>query len=244
MRQFGLIGFPLTHSFSKKYFTQKFQDEVISDAVYELFELPEISSLPELLAQNPDLKGLNVTIPHKQSVILFLDEIDETAQKIGAVNVIRIANGRMKGFISDYLGFRESLRHFLPAEMKIKALILGTGGAAQAVKAALEELDIPYQTVSRSNQAGNLTYAQITPEIISEHQLIINTTPLGTFPEVKTAPPISYENLTSQHFLYDLVYNPEETQFLKNGREKGAKTKNGYEMLVLQAEAAWQIWNR
>src|SRR6478609_5740810 len=167
MRQFGLIGFPLTHSFSKKYFTQKFQDEVISDAVYELFELPEISSLPELLAQNPDLKGLNVTIPHKQSVILFLDEIDETAKKIGAVNVIRIINGCLKGFNSDYLGFRESLRHFLPAEMKMKALILGTGGAAQAVKAALEELEIPYQSVSRSNQAGNLTYAQITPEIIS-----------------------------------------------------------------------------
>ena len=243
MRKFGLIGFPLTHSFSRKYFTQKFQEEHISDAVYELFELPELQKLPELILQNPELKGLSVTIPHKQNVIPLLDELDETAAKIGAVNTIKISGGKLKGYNTDVIGFRESLKNFLPQNFTSKALILGTGGAAQAVKAALNELQIPFQSVSRNADSGDLTYEELTAEIIEKHQLIINTTPLGTYPEIEICPPIPYGFLTPDHFLFDLVYNPEETLFMKNGRGKGAKTKNGYEMLVLQAEAAWQIWN-
>ena len=244
MRKFGLIGFPLTHSFSRKYFTRKFQDESISDAVYELYELPDLTKLPELIAQNPELKGLSVTIPHKQNVIPLLDELDEAAAKIGAVNTINISGGKLKGFNTDVIGFRDSLQNFLPSNFSSNALILGTGGASKAVRAALEELQIPYQFVSRSAQTSDLTYKDLTAEIIGNHQLIINTTPLGTFPEVATCPEIPYAFLTPQHYLFDLVYNPEETLFMKKGRAKGAKTKNGYEMLVLQAEAAWQIWNR
>lgn len=243
MRKFGLIGFPLTHSFSKKYFTQKFQNEHIPDAVYDLYELPELKELPALISQNPELKGLSVTIPHKKKVIPFLNELNETAAKIGAVNTIKISEGKLKGYNTDVIGFRESLKKFLPQNFRSRALILGTGGAAQAVKAALQELQIPFQSVSRNPDSGNLTYENLTPEIIEMHQLIINTTPLGTFPKVETCPPIPYGFLTPQHFLFDLVYNPEETIFMKNGRERGAKTQNGYEMLVLQAEAAWQIWN-
>src|SRR5688572_7168685 len=243
MRKFGLIGFPLTHSFSRKYFTQKFQEEHIPDAVYELFELPELQKLPALISQNPELKGLSVTIPHKQNVIPFLDELDETAAKIGAVNTIKISGGKLKGYNTDVIGFRESLKNFLPQNFNSAALILGTGGAAQAVKAALDELQIPFKSVSRNPDSGNLTYEKLNPEIINNHLLIINTTPLGTYPDLENCPPILYEFLTSEHFLFDLVYNPEETLFMKNGRGKGAKTQNGYEMLVLQAEAAWKIWN-
>ena len=243
MRKFGLIGFPLTHSFSKQYFMRKFQEEQITDAIYELFPLQDISELPGLLAQNPELQGLNVTIPHKQTVIPYLTEVEEKAAKIGAVNVIRISEGKLKGFNTDYIGFRESLLQFLPENSIMKALVLGNGGAAQAVKAALEELQIPFRTVSRKANSGDLTYAEVTPEIIAKHHLLINTTPLGTFPEVENCPEIPYRFLTPQHFLFDLVYNPEETLFLKNARTQGAKTQNGYPMLVLQAEAAWQIWN-
>ena len=243
MRKFGLIGFPLTHSFSKQYFMRKFQEEQITGTVYELFPLQDISELPGLLAQNPELQGLNVTIPHKQTVIPYLTEVEEKAAKIGAVNVIRISEGKLKGFNTDYIGFRESLLQFLPENSRMKALVLGNGGAAQAVKAALEELQIPFRIVSRKANSGDLTYVEVTPEIIATHHLIINTTPLGTFPEVETCPEIPYQFLTPQHFLYDLVYNPEETLFLKNARDQGAKTQNGYQMLVLQAEAAWQIWN-
>jgi shikimate dehydrogenase len=243
MRKFGLIGFPLTHSFSRKYFTQKFEAEHIPETVYELYELPDLQKLPELIRQDPELQGLSVTIPHKQNVIPLLDELDETAAKIGAVNTIKISGGKLKGYNTDVIGFRESLRNFLPAGFNSKAIILGTGGAAQAVKAALQELGIPFQSVSRNSQTGDLTYEDMAPEILAAHHLIINATPLGTFPEVETFPAIPYEFLTPQHFLFDLVYNPEETQFMKNGRAKGAKTQNGYEMLVLQAEAAWQIWN-
>ncbi len=243
MRKFGLIGFPLTHSFSKKYFTRKFQEEKITDAEFELFVIPDVEELPALMAKQPNLQGLSVTIPHKQNVIPLLTEIDETAAKIGAVNCIKISGGKLKGFNTDYLGFRESLRNFLPDDFSSNALILGTGGAAKAVKAALEELSIPFNKVSRDQSAETMTYTELTSEIIASHLLIINTTPLGTFPETENCPEIPYQHLTPQHFLHDLVYNPEETLFMKKGREMGAKTKNGYEMLVLQAEAAWQIWN-
>lgn len=244
MRRFGLIGFPLTHSFSGNYFAQKFEREKIRDAAYELYELPEISGLPDLLARHAELKGLNVTIPHKQTVIPFLDELDEAAAEIGAVNTIKIAGAKLKGYNTDVIGFRESLLNFLPPAFNSEALILGNGGAAQAVKAALHHLQIPFKIVSRNLQAGNLTYQTLTSEIIAEHLLIINTTPLGTFPNVASCPEIPFQYLTPQHCLFDLVYNPAETLFLKNAREKGAQTQNGYEMLVLQAEAAWQLWNQ
>ena len=243
MRRFGLIGFPLTHSFSKKYFTSKFEKEGITDAVFELYELPEIAAFPELLIANPELEGLSVTIPHKQTILPFLDNIDPVAARIGAVNAIKISGGKLTGYNTDFVGFRDALKAFCPENSTLKALVLGTGGASKAVQAALEELQIGFLVVSRSPRQGQLGYGQLSPEIMAAHKLIINTTPLGTFPEVDTCPEIPYQFLVAQHYLFDLVYNPEETLFMKNGREKGAKTTNGYEMLVLQAEAAWQIWN-
>lgn len=243
MRKFGLIGYPLTHSFSKKYFTEKFQQENIPDAEYELFELSEIADFPEFRLRHPDLVGLNVTIPHKQTILPFLDEIDPAAAKIGAVNTVKFTHGKTKGYNTDVIGFRESLKNFCPDLDKVQALILGTGGASKAVQAALDELKVPFKMVSRTTGNADRTYEQLTSEIMEMQKLIINTTPLGTFPNVESAPPIPYEFLTNQHLLFDLVYNPVETLFMKNGRKMGAKTQNGYEMLVLQAEAAWQIWN-
>jgi shikimate dehydrogenase len=243
MNAYGLIGYPLTHSFSEKYFADKFAREGIADSSYQLFELAEIDQFPQLLRSQPDLKGLNVTIPHKESVIPFLDELDEETARIGAVNVIKFENGRTKGYNSDYQGFKKSLENFLAPASRVQALVLGTGGAAKAVNAALRHLHIPHQQVSRSPLPGGLTYADITPALLAAYPLIINTTPLGTYPKTDTCPDLPYEALSPQHYLFDLVYNPAETVFLRKGREAGAKTQNGYEMLVLQAEAAWQIWN-
>jgi shikimate dehydrogenase len=243
MKAYGLIGYPLTHSFSEKYFAEKFAKEGITDSSYRLFELADINQFPRLLQSQPDLKGLNVTIPHKESVIPFLDELDEETARIGAVNVIKIEAGRTKGFNSDYQGFKKSLESFLAPASPVQALVLGTGGASKAVNAALRHLQIPYQQVSRSPQPGCLTYQDITPAMLADYQLIINTTPLGTYPKTETYPELPYQALTPQHYLFDLVYNPAETVFLRKGREAGAKTQNGYEMLVLQAEISWQIWN-
>lgn len=246
MHLFGLIGFPLTHSFSKKYFTEKFADLGISESHrYELFELEDFNELPRLVAENPDLKGLNVTIPHKQNVQQFLTEIDGAAQKIGAVNVIKISdNGKLIGYNSDYYGFRKSLEEAFVATGKTakNALVLGNGGAAQAIKVALEDMGIAYKTVSRNASATNLSYADATA-LVATCQLIVNTTPLGTFPKTEAFPDIPYEKLTSNHFLFDLVYNPAETLFMKKGKQQGATTLNGYRMLVLQAEKSWEIWN-
>ena len=243
MKAYGLIGYPLTHSFSEKYFAEKFSREGIADCSYQLFELKAIELLPQLLAAQPDLKGLNVTIPYKESVIAFLDEIDEETARIGAVNVIKIENGQTKGYNSDYQGFKKSLENFLRPAATIQALVLGTGGASKAVNAALRHLHIPYKEVSRNPQADQLAYHDISPAVLAAHQLIINTTPLGTYPHTGTFPDLPYEAISPQHFLFDLVYNPAETVFLQKGRQAGAQTQNGYEMLVLQAEAAWQIWN-
>lgn len=243
MKAYGLIGYPLTHSFSEQYFAQKFSREGITDCSYQLFELSDIGQLPGLLASRPDLKGLNVTIPYKEAVISFLDELDEETARIGAVNVIRIEKGRTKGFNSDYQGFKKSLENFLGPAKTVQALVLGTGGASKAVNAALRHLHIPYQVVSRQAGEGVITYADISPELLGTCSLIINTTPLGTYPKTDTFPELPYQVLGPEHFLFDLVYNPAETVFLRKGREAGAKTLNGYEMLVLQAEAAWQIWN-
>jgi shikimate dehydrogenase len=243
MKEYGLIGFPLSHSFSQKYFTQKFAAAGITDCSYELFELSNIDQLPSLIQSRSNLIGLNVTIPYKQAVIPFLDELEPVAARIGAVNVIKLERGRLVGFNSDYQGFLQSLQHFYPDHTPAQALVLGTGGASKAVMAALDYLHIPYKMVSRTPDTGQLSYEQITPVLLSTSPLIINTTPLGTYPNVDSCPPILYEVLTEQHFLYDLVYNPAETIFLKRGKEAGAKIKNGYEMLCLQAEVAWQIWN-
>lgn len=245
-RLFGLIGFPLGHSFSKKYFTAKFEKENITDCRYETFELPDITSLPSLIARNPDLRGLNVTIPHKEAVLPFLNELDQSAESVGAVNVIKVTdNNKLIGYNSDYYGFKSSLETWLPSDVRgYKALVLGTGGAAKAVAAALQELNIPYQYVSRQNNGQIISYNDLSADTINDHLLIINTTPLGMAPKTETCPPLDYEAITENHFLYDLVYNPEETLFMKKGNEKGAKTKNGLEMLHLQAEKSWEIWNK
>lgn len=243
MREFGLIGFPLRHSFSKQYFTEKFAAENIRDAVYNMFELPDISELPALIARYPNLAGLNVTIPYKQAIIAYLDELDETARKIGAVNTIKFKNGKLIGFNSDYQGFLQSLQGFFPCYSPSHAMVLGSGGASKAVQVALNTLEIPYKVVTRKPSENQVSYDQLTASCISSNALIINTTPVGTFPNTDAAPDIPYEFLSSHHYLYDLVYNPAETLFLKKGREHGAKTKNGMEMLSLQAEVAWQIWN-
>lgn len=243
-RLFGLIGYPLSHSFSKKYFGEKFTREGIEDAYYELFPIKRIDELPDLLKNHSNLRGLNVTIPYKEQVIAYLDELDESADAIKAVNVIRVENDRLKGYNSDVFGFERSLKNFL-IDNKTEpngALILGTGGAAKAVSYVLKKIKIPFSYVSR--QAGNrkLAYEQLTPEILDKNRLIINTTPLGTSPKINTFPKIPYHYLTKLNLLYDLVYNPENTAFMQKGKKQGCPTKNGLEMLYLQAEKAWDIW--
>lgn len=254
---FGLIGFRLSHSFSKKYFTEKFQKLNLSAKdgyVYELFELDKIEDFENLIKENPTLKGLNVTIPYKKSIIPFLDKLDPIAQKIGAVNTIKTEkDGTKIGYNTDYIGFRNSLEKFLNLKstsiFKEKALILGTGGAAQAVKVALEDLNIAFDFVSSSiTETQNYPTYKIIPYTKTNtlnYKLIINTTPLGMYPNIDDFPPLSEENyaqINEDYFLCDLVYNPEETTFLKKGKEKGAKIINGLEMLYGQAEAAGEIW--
>lgn len=246
-KQYGLIGFPLSHSFSKKYFTEKFAKEGIKNCEYELFEIEHIENFWKLVEPKiPQLKGLNVTIPHKQDVMAFLDELDEVAEEIGAVNVIKISeDGILKGYNSDYYGFKNSLEKFAGDDLsKVKALVLGTGGASKAVKQALKDLEIDFISVSRTANEDVISYEMLTEEIVVNHQLIINTTPLGMHPKVDACPNIPYQAITNQHYLYDLVYNPEETLFMKKGKEKGAKTIHGLEMLIGQAEKAWEIWNQ
>ncbi len=247
MNVYALIGYPLGHSFSKRYFTEKFKQEDLSAThVYELFELPEAEGLPALLTQWPELKGLNVTIPHKKAVLPFLSELDPLAERIGAVNVIKVLpNGDLKGYNSDYWGFRDSLEQWEPFQrlQPHKALILGDGGATKAVRVALEDLGIVYKTVSRKDSIEFINYADLNEGLLSEYQLIINSTPLGTYPNVDACPDLPYEGLTDRNLLYDLVYNPEETLFMKKGAEQGAATHNGYRMLKLQAEKSWEIWN-
>ena len=246
MKKFGLIGRTLSHSFSKNYFGEKFEKENITDAQYDLYELADSKELLSLIENNKGLlKGLNVTIPYKQDVLPFLKEIDPAAKKIGAVNVLKIAdNGDIKGYNSDYYGFKTSLENFANEALNdCKALILGTGGASKAVKQALIDLNIPYQYVSRHRADGIISYDDLTPELIKAHKLIINCTPLGMHPNIDNCPYIPYEQLSKEHLLYDLVYNPEETLFMKKGRERGAKAIHGLEMLKLQAEKSWEIWN-
>lgn len=252
MRIFGLIGFPLSHSFSKKYFTEKFNREGIADAAYELFPLQQIQEFPGLLQSQRYLCGLNVTIPYKQAIIPFLTQVHSSAARIGAVNVIRVTPQGTTGYNSDYFGFISSLQEWFARIhsdssktilKQCKALILGTGGASKAVKTALDDLLIPSVFVSRQQAAGQLTYEQLSENILSEYTLIINTTPLGMTPYPDSFPPVPYQHITSGHYLYDLVYNPEETLFIKKGKEIGAQTLNGLPMLYSQAEKSWEIWN-
>jgi len=243
MRQFGLIGKTLSHSFSKQYFEQKFEKEGITDASYSLFELTEIGEFTALVKEH-QLSGLNVTIPYKEAILPYLDEIDEEAKAIGAVNAIQFTKSGLKGYNTDVIGFRNSIKPFLE-NIHTRALILGTGGAAKAVAYVLENLGIKITYVSRNPNAENeLSYADINSFVMKHHLLIVNTTPIGTFPNITEAPELPYEYLTEQHFLYDLVYNPSETQFLKHAKVAGAISVNGEQMLKIQAEEAWKIWEK
>ncbi|RAI94824.1 shikimate dehydrogenase family protein [Algoriphagus yeomjeoni] len=244
MRKFGLIGHPLTHSFSKKYFTEKFEKEGIEDCEYELYDIPNAFELDEILNDDPEIEGINVTIPHKEDVIAWVDDLEEACEEIGAVNCIHIKDGIRTGYNTDYIGFKNSLSPWL-GSVKPKALILGTGGASKAVKQALNDLEIDFLNVSRTEDEGQITYEDLDsdPEIMKTHHLIVNTTPLGTFPKIDGIPAIPLEQLTSYHFVYDLVYNPPVTALMQACLDKGGKAKNGHEMLILQAEAAWEIWN-
>jgi shikimate dehydrogenase len=238
---YGIIGYPLLHSFSPAYFRKKFEDLDI-DALYDTFPLASITEFPDLLEKHPNIGGLSVTIPHKQAVIPYLDELDNTAQVVGAVNCISFKSGIKTGYNTDVIGFEKSLAPLLQPQ-HTQALILGTGGAAKAVAFVLNKLGISYQSVSRNPGEGKTTYDAVTPAIISSHKLIINASPAGMLPHEDTFPPLPYEAVASDHLLYDLVYKPEETKFLSFGKERGAVVKNGLEMLYLQADAAWQIWN-
>lgn len=246
MRTFGLIGFPLSHSFSKKFFTEKFANEKIAHCTYELFPLTHIDEFVKLVSDQPDLTGVNVTIPYKVQVLPFLDEVEEAAKEIGAVNCIHIgrknAERWIKGYNTDAYGFAESLKPLLKDHHQ-KALIFGDGGAAKAVKYVLTQLQIPYQVVVRNPAPDAILYSAVTEEVLKEYQLLINTTPLGMSPNLDSCPPIPYQFVTHQHLAYDLVYNPEETKFLSLVKAQGGTIKNGLEMLYLQAERSWYIWH-
>lgn len=249
MKTFGLIGYPLGHSFSKKYFTEKFENEGLADHQYVNFEIESIAKFLGIFDLYENIAGLNCTIPYKQQIMAFLHEIDDEAKAVGAVNTVKILNTteglRLKGFNTDVIGFEESLKPMLNDNHK-KALILGTGGASKAVKFILSKLGFDYISASIEEELyeNEIRYSDITEATIAERTVIINATPLGTFPKVETCADIPYTAITDQHVLFDLVYNPEETLFMKKGREQGAKAKNGLEMLHKQAEAAWKIWNR
>jgi shikimate dehydrogenase len=244
MKVFGLIGYPLTHSFSKKYFTEKFEKLGLEGYSYELFPLEKIEDLPQLIADNPNLVGFNVTIPYKETVMPFLSELDETAKVVGAVNTIAIADGKLTGYNTDVVGFSQSLKPLLHPHHE-RALILGTGGAAKAVAHVLKGLGIQYYFVSREkkNLPNCLTYSELNEGVFNACKLIVNTTPVGMYPNVEEAPALPYQFFTPQHLAYDLIYNPTETRFMQLAAQQGAHTVNGLNMLYSQAEAAWKIWN-
>ncbi len=244
MRKFGLIGYPLGHSFSKKYFTEKFAREGRSDCQFELYEFTQVTEFANLILQEKALEGLSVTIPYKEQIIPFLDALDPACEQIGAVNCIRIREGEKVGFNTDYLGFKQSLQAWLGDAIP-SALVLGTGGASKAVQQALRDLEVSYQLVSRTQQEGQLTYQDLSENKawLESHPLVINTTPLGTFPKVEGTPELPLEQLNESHLVYDLVYNPPITRLMRECMDRGGKAKNGQDMLELQAEAAWSIWN-
>ncbi|MBN1820374.1 MAG: shikimate dehydrogenase [Prolixibacteraceae bacterium] len=247
MKKYGLIGYPLTHSFSKKFWTEKFENEGSVNS-YENFEIDAIEKILQIINKNPELAGLNVTIPYKEQVIPFLDKIDNAAKEVGAINTVKIIREKggfiLEGYNSDTYGFETTLKPLLKKH-HTKALILGTGGASKAIKYVLSKLKIGFISASIEELKENeIRYEEITPELLSERFLIINATPLGTYPKVDTYPRIPYEHLTEKHLLYDLVYNPEVTRFMEFGKEKGAMVKNGYDMLIGQALRSYEIWNK
>ena len=246
MDKYGLIGYPLGHSFSMSFFNQKFEDEGI-DAKYENFEIPSIDSLPEVLDSNPNLQGLNVTMPYKEKVISFLDSISPEARAIGAVNVIKVTHEgksvKLKGYNSDVIGFTKSISPMLEKCHK-KALILGTGGASKAINFGLKSLGLETVFVSRFERPGTIQYKDITPDIVHEYNVIVNCTPIGMYPHTEECPQLPYEAMDSHTILYDLIYNPDNTLFMQRGAEHGANVKNGLEMLLLQAFASWEFWHK
>jgi shikimate dehydrogenase len=244
-KKFGLIGQTVGHSFSKNFFDEKFFREGLRDHRYELYALKDIDDLKQLLTDVPELCGLNVTIPYKEQVLKFLSDIDDAAKTIGAVNVIKINGTNLTGFNTDYEAFLETLKRWLPSDKKFQALILGSGGSSKAVKAALDNLGIVHETVSRVENQGNYTYESLktNKEVFKAANLVINTTPLGMLPNTESFPPIPYDCLTTNHYVYDLIYNPARTMFLQKAEMKGSKIKNGLEMLHAQAEKSWMIWS-
>jgi len=244
IRKFGLLGRNIEYSFSRKYFTERFKRDGFQHYSYENFDISDISDFPNVIKNNRDLKGLNVTIPYKEAVIPFLDKMSPNAEKIGAVNTIKFTKkGYLKGYNTDFYGFKKALKPLLKEHHK-KALILGTGGASKGVAFALEQLDILYTFVSREANENAIDYNRINATTFDNYFIVINTTPLGTSPNVKEFPPIPYQFFTKNHIAFDLIYNPEETQFLKKAKKYGAITKNGLEMLAFQAEKSWKIWNK
>tara|TARA_Y100001935_G_scaffold112100_1_gene92938 strand:- start:1721 stop:2461 length:741 start_codon:yes stop_codon:yes gene_type:complete len=245
MIKLGLIGYPLVHSFSKKYFNEKFDNENIKNVSYQNYELKNINELKSLIKRNSDLRGLNVTIPYKEKVIKYLDKIDEKYLNIGAVNVIKIIDNKLFGINTDYEAFKITLKEWLDTSFNSKALILGTGGSSKSVSLALKELNIDHNFVSRKKRKNVFSYDELLDiKTFSNYKLIINTTPLGMYPKINLLPNIPYRLITKNYFLYDLVYNPKTTKFLEKGKRKGAKIKNGLEMLHLQAELSWNYWNQ
>lgn len=244
VKKLGLLGKNISYSFSQNYFSQKFiEAKIDSDFSYQNFDIQNIDKFPEILKNNLELIGLNVTIPFKETIIPFLDELSDNVKQIGAVNTIKILpNGNLFGDNTDFFGFNKSLETLIESHHK-KALILGTGGSAKAVAFGLKKLNIGATFVSRNSKENCILYSELNQEIFHNFQIVVNCTPIGTFPKVELCPDISYEYFTKNHIAFDLIYNPEETEFLKRAKENGAKTKNGYDMLVFQAEKAWKIWN-
>jgi len=243
MRLYGLIGYPLSHSFSKKFFSDKFSQEGLAGNEYQNFAIPSIQEFKSLLLNTPSLQGLNVTIPYKEKIVSFLDEKNEVVKSTGACNCIRISDGRLYGYNTDTMGFEKALKQQLLPHHR-NALVLGTGGSSKAIGYVMNKLQINFLYVSRSKSGANcMLYDDITNELLQTHTLIINTTPVGMFPDINSAPIINYNVLTPMHYLFDLVYNPEKTIFLQKGEERGAIIQNGYTMLVIQAEESWKIWN-
>lgn len=249
MDKYGLIGFPLSHSFSAKYFNNKFEVERIN-AKYLNFEIEDVSKIKDIVSHDTNLKGMNVTIPHKQNVIAHLDELSDDAKGMGAVNVIKVVRSKsdknkysLIGYNTDYVGFKKSIEPLINKVIHNKALVLGTGGASKAVVYALDQMGIEWKYVSRTEGVNRITYDKIDKTIMQSHKVIINCSPIGTYPNIDECPNLPYHLISNEHLLYDLVYNPSETLFLKRGKEQGATIKNGHEMLELQAMAAWEIWN-
>jgi shikimate dehydrogenase len=243
-KRFGLLGRNISYSFSKGYFTDKFNNENFEGCTYENFDVQNIAEFADIIKNNSELKGVNVTIPYKEVVIPFLSKLSKKAALIGAVNTIKVTKkGKLKGYNTDYYGFKKALKPLLQKHHK-KALILGTGGASKGVAFALCELDIEYTFVSREAKENTIVYDQIDASTFDKYQIIINTSPVGTSPDIEASPALPYEYFTAKHIAFDLIYNPAETQFLKKAKDQGAQVKNGYEMLVFQAEKAWKIWNK